>query len=116
MQLNGKQIVLMILAMLGFVAAGANQLDPIIGVTAAKAVASIAAFVGGLMSAAMTPLLSNDRTVRDASNTTGVEPIRINEQASQSLAALAVDPSITNIGPAPHQYEGVEAKASGATV
>lgn len=115
MQLNAKQVIVIILAMIGFTATGIQQLEPVLGVTMVKAIASICTFVGGLMAAAMAPFLSNASLVKDASNVTGVEPIRINPQANQALAALAVDPSFSNIGPTEHEYEAVEAKASGAT-
>ena len=109
-QVNAKQIVLMILAMLSFTATGISAMEAVIGVTAVKAVAAIATFVGGLMAAAMTPFLSNTSVATDAAALPGVN-LQVNRQASPQIAALAVDDKQNSIAPAPGEERAVVAKA-----
>lgn len=108
--INAKQVVLMILAMLSFTATGISAMENVIGVTAVKAVASIATFVGGLMAAAMTPFLSNAQTVKDVAELDGVQ-VRVGREATPQLAALAVDPANESISPARGQEAEVAQKA-----
>lgn len=96
--INSKQLVLIVLAMLSFTATGIQQLEPVIGVTAVKVVASIATFINGLMAAAMAPFLSNANVVKDAGSVHGVE-VRVGREAPQNIAALAVDDAQVNISP-----------------
>jgi len=110
MNINAKQVVLMILAMLSFTATGISALDAVIGVATAKAIGAIATFVGGLMAAAMTPFLSNASTVKDAGSMEGVD-VQVSRSAPQNIAALAVDPNQPNISPAPGEASAVAKKA-----
>lgn len=114
MQINLKQVIGIVIAILGVLMISTAQLTDLMGAGAAKTVTSVAALLNSILGSVMAVITSNTQTVKDASDTTGVEPIRINRDASKSLAAMAVDPSISNVGLAAHEYEDVEAKASGA--
>lgn len=112
MQLNAKQIAMLVLAMIGFTATGIQQLEPVIGVTAVKAVGSICTFIGGLMAAALTPYLSNSSVVLDAKAQKGVD-VQIDRTASPQLALMAMDPKQNSIAPAPGEFEAVKQVAEG---
>lgn len=112
MQLNAKQIVLIVLAMLSFTATGIQLLEPVIGVGAVKAVGSIATFIGGLMAAAMSPFLSNSSVVLDAKAQKGVD-IFVDRTADPKIAVLAMDPLQDNIQPAPGEGAAVKKVADG---
>lgn len=111
--INAKQVVLMIIAMIAFTATGITALEPVIGVTAAKAVAAIATFLNGLMAAAMTPFLGNSSIVKDAGAIKGVD-VQISREAPQNIAALAVDAANESISPAPGEERAVAQKAAAA--
>ena len=116
MQPNAKQVVVIILAMIGFTATGIQQLEPVIGHAAVQAVGSICTFIGGLMAAALAPFLSNANVVVDAKNQKGVE-IVVDRTAAPAIAAMAIDPQQQGIGPAPG--EGAALKqivAQGASI
>lgn len=110
MNINAKQIVLMILAMLSFTATGISAMEAVIGVSMVKAIGATATFVGGLMAAAMTPFLSNANVVLDAKNQKGVEVV-VDRTAAPQIAALAIDPKQEGIAPAPGEEIAVTQKA-----
>lgn len=113
MQPNAKQIVVIILAMIGFTATGIQQLEPVIGAVAVKAIASICTFIGGLMAAGLAPFLSNANIVADAKKQTGVEVV-VDRTASPQIAAMAMDPKEEGISPAPGEAVAVSQKAAAA--
>jgi len=115
MQLNAKQVVVIILAMIGFTATGIQQLEPVIGHTAVLAVSSICTFVGGLMAAALAPFLSNSSIVFDAKEQKGVQ-VFVNRNAAPAIAAMAVDPQQQSIQPAPGEGAAVKQVAEGASI
>lgn len=115
MHLNGKQVISIAIAVLGVLMISTTQLTDLFGAGVAKTIVSFSALLNTTLGSVMAVISSTAQQVKDVSNTTGVDPIRINPQADQALASLAVDPSFSNIGPSEHQYEAVEAKASGAT-
>ncbi len=112
MQPNAKQIVVIILAMIGFTATGVQQLEPVIGIAAVKAVGSICTFIGGLMAAGLAPFLSNANIVLDAKNQKGVEVV-VDRTAAPAIAALAVDPKQDGISPAAGEGAAVKKVAEG---
>ena len=74
------------------------QLTDLFGPTAAKSIVSAAAMLNGILGGWVTLMSNQANLVKDASGVTGVEPIKINAQASPALAALAVDPNAPNVG------------------
>lgn len=112
MTLNGKQIVLIVIAMLSFLAGASANLTDLFGAGVAKVIVSAATFANGLISAMMAQFLSNTNVVRDAGAMQGVE-VQISRSATPSIAALAVDPTEKSIAPAPGEDRAVQAKAEG---
>lgn len=110
--INAKQVVLMILSLLSFTAAATTQLTDVFGPTTAKAIASLSSLLGGMMSAAMTPFLSNSSVAKDASQLPGVE-VQVSREAAQPIAALAVsnEPGLESIAPAAGEERAVADRA-----
>lgn len=106
MQLNAKQVVLIILAVLGFTATGISQLEPVIGHSAVVAVQSISSFIGGMMAAAMAPFLSNNSIALDAKGQAGVS-LQVDRTADPKLLAAALNPSESGIAPAPGEAAAI---------
>lgn len=115
MQPNAKQIVVMVLAVLAFIAAATSQMEPLIGIAAAKAISGGAAFFGGLIAAALAPFLSNSSVVKDAGSLTGVE-VQVSRAAAPGIAALAVAAQDNGVAPAPGEGQAVAQVAQGTTV
>jgi hypothetical protein len=110
--LNSKQIVLIVVAMLSFLASASANLTDLFGPGLAKIIVSTATFLNGLISASLAPFLSNTNVVLDAKDQTGVS-VNIDRYANQKLAALAIDPTQANISPAPGEAAAVSKVAEG---
>lgn len=110
--LNAKQIVLIVISILSFVAGASANLTELFGAGTAKAVVNTAVFVNGLMSAALAPFLSTANVVKDAGAVTGVD-VQVSRTAPANIAALAVDESQPSISPAPGEEKAVAQKAVG---
>jgi hypothetical protein len=116
MQINLKQIISIAIAVLGVLMISTTQLTDLFGAGVAKTVVSLAALLNTTLGSVMAVISSTSQQFKDVSNTTGVEPLRINKDASPEIAALAVDPKIDNIAPTMTDRVAVEAKAAGATI
>lgn len=114
MTLNLKQGLSIVIAVLGVLMISTTQLTDLFGAGVAKTIVSLAALLNTTLGSVMAVISSTSQQIKDVSNTTGVEPIRINKDASPAIAALAIDPAVSNVGPAPHAYEDVKDKAQGA--
>jgi hypothetical protein len=114
MQINLKQVISIAIAVLGVLMISTTQLTDLFGEGVAKTIVSLAALLNTTLGSVMAVISSTSQQFKDVSNTTGVEPLRINKDASPALAMLAVDPTINNIAPTSADRVEVEAKASGA--
>jgi len=113
MNLNGKQIISISIAVLGVLMVSTTQLTDLFGAGVAQKIVSLAALLNTGLGSVMAVISSTSQQFKDVSNTTGVEPLRVNAQASPQLAALAVDPKVDNIAPTRADMEAVEAIAKG---
>lgn len=113
MSLNPKQIVLIVIAMLSFLASASANLTDLFGAGNAKLIVSGATFLNGMISSALAPFLSNASVVKDAGALPGVA-VQVDRGAQQSIAALAVDPGLESISPAPGEERAVSKNAEGA--
>lgn len=111
MTINLKQAIAITIAILGVLMISTAQLTDLLGAGPAKTITSLAALLNTMLGAVMAVISSTYQTVKDASNTTGVEPLRINADASPALAGLALDPKVDNVAPKMSDRAAVEAKA-----
>jgi hypothetical protein len=103
---------------------GASQLgDLSLSVAAVKAILAIATlgngFLGGLVtlfstSANMAKSVDQGTLVKSVLAMDGVQHIDVNAKASQTLAAIAVDPNVNKIAPTPAAMQEVTATAKAA--
>lgn len=115
MQINLKQVIGIVIAILGVLMISTAQLTDLMGAGAAKTVTSMAALLNSVLGSVMAVITSNTQTVKDAGATTGVD-VQVSRSAPQSIAALAVDPKQNNIAPAPGEGAAVKQVAEGATL
>lgn len=113
MNLNAKQIISIVGAILGVLMISTTQLTDLFGAGTAKSIVSIAALVNTVLSSVMAVITSQSSQVRDVLAMPGVDKINVNGQANATLAALAVDPTVDKISPTPAAQQKVEQTAKG---
>ncbi len=87
MQLNTKQLLGIVGAILSALIAGTSQLVDLFGPGVAKNIVSLAALLNSVLSSILVVFNSQGSTVRDVLAMPGVEKIDINGAANQTLAA-----------------------------
>ena len=113
MNLNGKQIISIIGAIVSVLMVSTSQLTDLFGPGVAKTVISVAGLVNMILSSVMAALTSQGSTVKDVLAMPGVSSIGVNAKATQTLADMAMDPAQDKIGPIPHNAEQVSEIAKG---
>lgn len=98
MNLNGKQAISIIIAVLSVLMISGAQLNDLIGSTASKTVVSLAGLLNMILGSVMAAISGQSNLVRDVAAMPGVERISINAQANPTLASVAVDPLQTKVG------------------
>lgn len=118
MNLNGKQIISIIMAVLGVLMIAKSQLTPMFGPDIAEYIVNAAGLVNMMLAsvmAAITGTLPQDQQVKQVLEMPGVERLRVNKNASPELAVLAMDPNINKISPTDEARTAVAAIAATAT-
>lgn len=113
MNLNGKQLIGITIAVLGVLMVSTSQLTDLFGPTVTKSITAVAALLNSILGATLAVITSQTGTVKDVLAMPGVDKININASANQTLAAIAVDPAINKISPTPAAQSAVEATAKG---
>lgn len=114
MNLNIKQVLSIIGAVLGVLMISTTQLTDLFGPGVAKTIVSIAGLVNTIISSTMAVITSQGSTVRDVLAMPGIDKINVNGQANSTLASIAVDPNVNKISPTPAAMNEVTATAQGA--
>lgn len=115
MNLNGKQIFLIIGAIVSVLMIAGPQLTDLFGSAVAKNVSSAAGLVNLMINAVMVALTGNvsqGEQVKQVLAMPGVQNIDINRKASPALAALAMDPTVDKIAPIPADSQKVAETAA----
>lgn len=115
MNLNGKQIFLIIGAIVSVLMIAGPQLTDLFGAGTAKYIASAAGLVNLMINSVMVALTgapTQDQQIRSVLAMNGVEKIDVNKNASVALARLAVDPAVNKIAPTQEAQQQVEATAA----
>lgn len=113
MNLNGKQIIAIAIAVLSVLAASTAQLTDLFGAGVAKTVVSGVTLINGCMASVLAVVTSQGSQARDVLDMKGVERILVNKDANKTLAALAMDPLQDKIAPTPEAVTAVAATAKG---
>lgn len=113
MNLNTKQVISIVGAILSVLMISTAQLTDLFGAGTAKSIVSVAGLGNLILQSIMTALTSQSSTIREVLAMPGVDKVNVNAAANQTLAAIAVDRSIDKIGPTPGSAQQVEATAKG---
>ena len=98
MNLNTKQVLAIILAVLSVLSGSTAQLTDLLGPSAAKITISVASLAMSVISSVLAVLSSQGNIVKDVAAMPGVSRIAVNENATPALASLATDPATPKIG------------------
>ena len=115
MNLNIKQVIAIVVAVLSVLSGSTAQLTDLLGPGAAKVVISCASLTMSVLSSILAVITSQGSTIKDVASMPGVEKITVNDQANQVLATMAVDPTVDKIAPTPAAIDTVTKTAEGAT-
>lgn len=114
MNLNGNQIIAIILVVLGVLTASTAQLNDLLGPVLAHVIVSVASLSMAILSGVLGVLTGQASAVRAVSAMPGVEKILVNAQANQTLAKLAVAEDQDKVQPTPQAQSSVAQIAKGA--
>ena len=110
MNLNGKQITLIIGAVVSVLMIAGPQLTDMFGAGPAKYIVSCAGLINLMIQsvmAALTGTMPQDQQVKQVLAMPGIEKITVNAQANTALATLAIDPSVNKIAPTQSAFDAV---------
>ncbi len=93
MNINHKQVLSIILAVLGVLMVSTSQLTELLGASNAKYVVTVAGMINSVLASIMAVISSQGGLLRDVQAMSGVEKITVNEGANQTLSQIAVDPN-----------------------
>lgn len=113
MNLNTKQWLGLIGALLSVMIASTAQLTDIFGAGTAKYIISIASMVNAFLQTAQTIISTQTALVKDVQSMPGVESIQVNKNASPVLAQMAVDPAQAKVDIKPGDEVKVNTVATG---
>jgi drug/metabolite transporter (DMT)-like permease len=113
-QLTGKQILAIVIAVLGVLMASTAQLNDLLGPTLTKTVVSIASLTNSVLASILAVLASQGNLVTDVQAMPGVEKIMVNKEANSTLAGLAVSPVNSKIEAVAADAAAISATAHGA--
>lgn len=110
--LNGKQIIAIIIAVLSVFSGSTAQLTDLFGTGVAKILISFSSLATTTLSSVLAVITSQGSTVKDVLAMQGVENIDVNRRANPTLAALAMDPTVDKIAPIPSDSQKVAETAA----
>jgi hypothetical protein len=112
--LNTNQVIAIVLALLGALAAGTAQLTDIFGPNVARTIVSCSTILSSMMAGILVALTGQSGQLKAVQSMPGVEEILVNRQANATLAAMAVDPEQNKINATPEAALTVKATAAAA--
>src|SRR5438445_6046421 len=105
MNLNTKQVISIVIAVLSVLMISGAQLNDLIGPTASKSVVSLAGLLNMILGSVMAAITSQGATVKEVASMPGVEKITVNATANQTLAQVATDPAQPKIAATPQALQ-----------
>lgn len=111
--LNGRQLMAGSLAILGALMVANTQLTDLFGPTLAKSIGSAAGLLNLMLGSALMAVTGQGSDIKNVLNMPGVESIKVNEKANQTLAVMAVDPLENKIAPTISAMNAVNNTAKG---
>lgn len=114
MNLNGKQIISIVGAVISVLMVSSAQLTDLLGPGMAKTIVTVAGLTNMILQSVTVAITSQGSTVKDVLAMRGVEKIDVNSQANATLATIAVDKNQDRIAPTPAALQAVTATARAA--
>lgn len=111
--LNGKQLIAIIAAVLSVLVVSTAQLTELFGPVMAKSIVTIAGLANAILTSVIAALTGQASIIKDTLAMPGVESVKVNTDANKTLATIAIDPHQDKISPVSHQMEEVKAIAEG---
>lgn len=91
---------------------GSSQLgDLLLSPLVVKAILAVATLGNGFLGGLVTMFGGQGYQIHNVADMTGMEPLRVNADAGPTLAAIAVDPTVRNVGPIPEDKAALTATA-----
>lgn len=113
MNLNPKQWLAIVIAVLGVFIASTSQLTDLVGPQVTKLIVSLSSITVAALSSISAILSTQTSLVKDVQAMPGVEKITVNANANPTLAGLAVASENAKIEPAPGADNAVNQAAKG---
>ena len=116
MNLNARQIIAIVIAILSVFSGSTAQLTDLFGSGVAKIMISFSSLATTTLSSVLAVISSQGSTIKEVAQMPGVEKVSVNAQANPTLAALAVDPNQAKIAATAKDLQAVAetAAATGA--
>lgn len=115
LQLNGKQWLGIVGAVISVLMVSSAQLTDLMGAGPAKTIVTIAGLLNMLLQSISVALSTQGSLMKDVAAMPGVERITVNAQANSTAATLAMDKTQDKIAPAPTAEATVAATARAAS-
>jgi hypothetical protein len=113
MNLNAKQIIALVVVVLGVLTASTAQLTDIFGPSAAKLMISVAGILNSILAGVLSVISSQTGIVKDVQAMQGIDSLIVNSQANSTLASMALDPAQNKIVTKRGSEEAVRVAAQG---
>ncbi len=115
MNLTSKQWFQIVSGIIGGLITGAALLTTLFGQDLTIKIVAGLGIVNIILSSVGTVLSGQGSDIKSVLAMPGVEKITVNSQANQTLATIAVDPTVDKISPTPAAMEQVTKTAEGVT-
>lgn len=97
MGLTTQQLFGIAIAIFSVLAVSTANLADLFGPAFAKAVSSASNILNAILAGVLTTISGEAKLLQNASNIKGVRPIEVTGEASPSIAALAINPDVSNV-------------------
>jgi hypothetical protein len=112
LNLNGKQIIAIVGAVISVLMVSSAQLTDLLGPGVAKTIVTIAGLTNMILQSVTVALSTQTAQVKDVAAMPGIEKISVNSSASSALATLAVDPAQSKVSATPSSEAAVQKTAA----
>ncbi len=114
MNLNARQIIAIVIAVLSVFSGSTAQLTDLFGSGIAKIMISFSSLATTTLSSVLAVISSQGSTIKEVASLPGVDKISVNKDANATLATLAVNPEQPKIAATPRDLQAVAETAETA--
>lgn len=113
MNINMKQMLAILGAVLSVLVVSTAQLTDMFGAGVAKIMVSSAGLLNAIANSVLAVITSQTAQIKDVMAMEGVEKIQVNRDANQTLASIAMDPALGKIEATSRDEAAVQRTAAG---